>query len=112
MRGVRVTLCNQIRVEVAYALLHKQKIISLQVVSGTNALEAVVSSNITQEFAEIDLSNLHLGIFGKKIAEPSTHILKAGERVEIYRPLLIDPQQARLNRLEKSKANKAKSTSK
>ena len=74
------------------------------------SIHELIHSNITQEFTEIDLSNLQVGIFGKKIADPNTHIVKAGERIEIYRPLLIDPQQARLNRLEKSKANRAKST--
>ena len=44
-----------------------------------------------------------LGIFGKEIKEPHSYLPKDGERIEIYRPLLIDPRQARLNRTQRKK---------
>jgi putative ubiquitin-RnfH superfamily antitoxin RatB of RatAB toxin-antitoxin module len=36
-----------------------------------------------------------MGIFGKLLAEPCRHVLAAGDRVEIYRPLEANPRQAR-----------------
>jgi hypothetical protein len=50
-----------------------------------------------------------LGVWSKVVTEPSTHILQDGDRVEIYRPLTIDPKAARKARAEKVRAEKAKS---
>ncbi|MEX2476428.1 RnfH family protein [Marinobacter sp.] len=88
-------------VEVAFARPQKQEIISLQVPEGTTALEAVKRSGIVDVFPEIDPERNDMGIFGKIIKSPADHELRAGDRVEIYRPLLIDPKQARLNRAKK-----------
>jgi putative ubiquitin-RnfH superfamily antitoxin RatB of RatAB toxin-antitoxin module len=52
-------------------------------------------------FPEIDPDSSSMGIFGKAVKSPSTHELREGDRVEIYRPLTIDPKQARLNRAKK-----------
>jgi putative ubiquitin-RnfH superfamily antitoxin RatB of RatAB toxin-antitoxin module len=50
---------------------------------------------------------MKLGIFGKGI--PATHELQDGERIEIYRDLLIDPKAVRRARAEKAKAERAES---
>ena len=42
-----------------------------------------------------------MGLFGKAVKDPATQVLVDGDRVEIYRPLLIDPKQARVNRAKK-----------
>ncbi|MDO7645664.1 MAG: RnfH family protein, partial [Reinekea forsetii] len=47
-----------------------------------------------------------LGLFGRKVAQPEAQMAVAGDRVEIYRALLIDPKQARLNRAAKTKGAK------
>ena len=90
-----------IRVEVAFARPDKQEIIALEVESGTTAVEAVKQSGIVAVFPEIDPDTNNMGIFGKAIKAPHTHELREGDRVEIYRPLKIDPKQARLNRAKK-----------
>lgn len=97
-----------ITVEVAYGNPQKQLIISLQVPLGTTAIEAVLLSKITEEFAAIDPVKDPMGIFskpldGKTRPEPQDYVLEAGDRIEIYRPLLIDPKQARLARAKESK---------
>ncbi|WP_166257723.1 RnfH family protein [Marinobacter salicampi] len=89
------------KVEVAYATPAKQQIIALDVAEGTTAKAAVLQSGITDVFPEIDPSAIDMGIFGKVIKTPETHALREGDRVELYRPLLIDPKQARLNRVKK-----------
>ncbi|MCY4044234.1 MAG: RnfH family protein [Cellvibrionales bacterium] len=95
-------------VEVAYALPDKQKIIALTVPEGTIALDAVIQSNIVDVFPEIDPQTAKMGIFGKAI-KPKNQVLKEGDRVEIYRPLLSDPKATRKARAEKAKAKKEKS---
>lgn len=90
-----------IDVEVAFARPDRQEIIRLQVEEGTSAVEAVRRSGIAAVFPEIDPENDDMGIFGKVIKDPSAHELRDGDRVEIYRPLKIDPKQARLNRAKK-----------
>lgn len=101
-----------ITVEVAYALPHKQKIIALLVEPGTTALEAVQRSKMTDYFPDLDLANAKLGIFGQSLGTKGLdtadkHILHAGDRVEIYRPLASDPKEARRKRAEKTAAETA-----
>lgn len=90
-----------IDVEVAFARPDKQEIIPVSVEEGTSALDAVKQSGIVGIFPEIDPDVSSMGIFGKVIKNPATHELREGDRVEVYRPLKIDPKQARLNRAKK-----------
>lgn len=92
---------SKIRVEVAYAAPEEQKIIKFDVLIGTTMYDAVVQSGITNIFPQIDIENDKFGIFGKAVKKPKEHELREGDRVEIYRPLTIDPKQARLNRAAK-----------
>lgn len=95
-----------ITVEVAYALPTEQKIIALQVEEGSTAFEAVARSRIAELFPAIDIQSDPMGIFGKAIKDPKTHVLNPGDRVEIYRPLIADPKEARAARAAKAKAKK------
>ncbi len=92
-----------IQVEVAFATPQKQQIVTLDVPSGTTAAEAVRHSAIAKDFPEFDFAGAPLGIFGRKLSQPESTVLQAGDRVEVYRPLLIDPKQARLNRAAKAR---------
>lgn len=94
-----------IRVEVAYALPDKQAILALDVVEGTTALEAARQSGITGEFEGIDLENSKIGIFGKPVSPDQ--VLREGDRVEIYRPLIADPKEVRKERAARVKARRA-----
>lgn len=90
------------QVEVAYARPDKQQILQVTVPEGTTALEAVKASGITELFPEINPDGIDMGVFGKVIKDPANHELQSGDRVELYRPLKIDPKQARLNRAKKN----------
>ncbi len=96
-------MSDKIRVEVVYALPTQQRLIALDVEVGTTMHEAVLRSGILDLFPHINLEQDKMGIFGKAVKDPREHVLKAGERVEIYRPLAVDPKQARLNRAVKTK---------
>lgn len=99
---------EMITVEVAYALLHKQKIIELLVEPGTTALQAVERSGIVDVFPEIDIASAKMGLFGqalgtKGMKKAPEYIVQPGDRIEIYRPLQADPKEVRRKRAEKAK---------
>lgn len=103
-----MTTSDLITVEVAFALPERQRLIALQVPRGTTAKAAVVKSRIAAEFPEHDVLSGPMGIFsrrlnGKDLPLPEDYVLQPRDRVEIYRPLLIDPKQARLARAGKVK---------
>ena len=83
-------------VEVAHATPEKQKIIVLEVPVGTTAIEAVDRSGIRDEFENLQVDEKALGIFSRRLK--SNQVLKAGDRVEIYRPLIADPKEVRRQR--------------
>ncbi len=96
-----------VAVEVVYALPHRQKIIALQVAAGTTAYQAAVQSGIAEFFPELDLESAPMGIFGqtlgtKGLAPARQYELQAGDRVEIYRPLISDPKETRRKRATKT----------
>ena len=98
---------QSIAVEVAYALPHKQKIISLVVPEGTSVLETVRLSRIGEHFPDLDIEASPMGIFGKAVPTPGERVINAGERVEIYRALIADPKEVRKQRAAaKAKAGK------
>ena len=91
------------RVEVAYATPERQEIVPVEVEEGATVLEAVRQSGIADLFPGLDPEQTDMGIFGKVIKSPAEHVLWEGDRVELYRPLQMDPKQARLNRARKKK---------
>jgi len=93
-----------ITVEVAYATPDEQRIIGLEVVPGTTLRQAIEQSGVLEHFSEIDLGSAKVGIFGKLKKLDET--LRAGDRVEIYRPLIADPKQVRKQRAAAGKAMK------
>ena len=89
-------MVETIQVEVAYARPERQLILKVEVPAGTTAVEAVRLSGIEEQFPEIDLAENRLGVFGKLCK--ADRLLNAGDRVEVYRPLLADPRAARRER--------------
>ncbi len=89
-----------IDVEVAYAEMDEQKIIAVRVEETATLEQAVRQSGILQQFGGIDLNRNKVGIFGKVCS--LGQLLKPGDRVEIYRPLLLSPMAARRLRASRS----------
>ena len=98
-----------INVEVAYALPTEQKIIVLQVEEGTTVYDAVVRSRIAELYQQFDINSDPMGIFSRAIKDPKAEVLREGDRVEIYRPLIADPKEVRARRAAEAKAKKANS---
>jgi putative ubiquitin-RnfH superfamily antitoxin RatB of RatAB toxin-antitoxin module len=92
----------QNNVEIVYGIAAKQTCLQQSVKPGTTVLEAIQQSGMLQRWPEIDLLALNkVGIFGK-FATLDTRV-NDNDRIEIYRPLDIDPKQARLLRAARSK---------
>ena len=85
-----------IQVEIAYARPDIQVILLVEVEEGCKVEKVIQQSGILQRFPEINLDQNKVGIFSKIVSLET--VLQAGDRVEIYRPLLIDPKQARRTR--------------
>lgn len=84
---------KMITVEVVFALAERQELVTVTVQTGTRAGEAIDRSAIVEKFPEQDLSVCRIGVWGR-LADRD-HMLQDGDRIEIYRPLLIDPREAR-----------------
>jgi putative ubiquitin-RnfH superfamily antitoxin RatB of RatAB toxin-antitoxin module len=95
---------DKIPVEVAYALPERQVIVVVDVAAGATLEEAVRASGILEQYPDIDLTKNKVGVFGK-LGEPGDP-LHAGDRVEIYRPLIADPKQVRKQRAAEGKVTK------
>jgi uncharacterized protein len=85
-----------IHAEVVYALPACEEVVTVKLPAGATALDAVRASRILERHPEIDLGRQKLGIYGKVIAAGAA--LADGDRVEIYRPLALDPKEARRRR--------------
>lgn len=91
---------KQIRVEVAYALPDQQVLLELEVKEGTTIQQAIECSGILGRIPGLELRKERVGVFGK-LAQLDT-VLRDGDRVEIYRPLVVDPKEAHRGRAQRS----------
>jgi len=80
-------------VEVVFALPETQSLQVVTVETGTTAADCVARSGIARQFPEHDLAEFSLGVWGRQIER--SQVVKEGDRVEIYRPLELDPREAR-----------------
>ncbi len=92
---------NTISIEVAYAKPDEQMIVPLTVQVTTTVEQAIIESQILIFFPEINLQQNKIGIFSKPCKLDTQ--LRDKDRVEIYRPLIADPKEARR---KKANANK------
>lgn len=71
---------------------------------GATLLDAIRASGMLARHAEIDLAQAKFGIWGR--VEPADKPLRERDRIELYRPLVVDPKEAR--RLRYRKAGKGR----
>jgi putative ubiquitin-RnfH superfamily antitoxin RatB of RatAB toxin-antitoxin module len=89
-------------IEVCYALPEgKSAICALSLAEGVTVREAIEASGLLARFPEIDLGAQKVGVFGR--IRPLDAVLVDRDRVEIYRPLKVDPKVARQRRVEKTR---------
>lgn len=84
---------DRIRVEVAYGEPARQRILSVELKPGARVEEAIEASGIQELFPQLEVHPDRVGVWSRKVS--LREILRDGDRVEIYRPLQIDPKEAR-----------------
>ena len=84
----------RLRVEVVHALAQRQEVVPLRLGEGATVGEAVAACGLTA-------AGLRFGIGGRE-AQPD-QALREGDRVELLRPLALEPGEARRQRAKSSR---------
>jgi uncharacterized protein len=89
-------MAEQVTVEVVYAEPSRRWLRRVTLPKGSTVAQAVEASGLGREVPGLVLDPARLGVFSRKITPE--HVLADGDRVEIYRPLTLDPKEARRRR--------------
>jgi uncharacterized protein len=88
-------------IEVCYAQPGEETLLAIELPEGATVRQALEASGILGRFPQINLAQQKVGVFGK--LKPLDAVLADHDRVEIYRPLMVDPKAARQRRVEKTR---------
>ncbi len=80
-------------IELVFAQPERQQMVTLRVDSDTTVEMAISLSKIGKDFPDEDFASFQAGIWGKPVNRG--HLLQDGDRLELYRPLAMDPRKAR-----------------
>ena len=94
-------MSTRLSIEVCYAAADAQTLIAVDLPEGATLQRALDASGILQRYPTIDLETQKVGVFGK--LKPLDTVLADHDRVEIYRPLLVDPKLSRQRRVQKAR---------
>jgi uncharacterized protein len=78
------------QIGVAYSEPSQQIWLTIEVPDYATVRDAIERSGILRQFPHIDLETQKVGVFGKLVKLEAA--LRPGDRVEIYRPIICDPQ--------------------
>jgi putative ubiquitin-RnfH superfamily antitoxin RatB of RatAB toxin-antitoxin module len=95
-------MAERIKISLCYASGPNPLLLALEVDAGTTIGQAIELSGMLQDAPEINLVTMPVGIYGKK--KTLDTVVQARDRVEIYRPLIVDPKNARRRRAKKDTA--------
>lgn len=99
-------MSRQLRVTVVYAPAPRQvREFALTLPAGSTVRAAIAASGVLGLHPEIDLGARMLGIWGSKVT--LGHVLRDQDRIEIWRPLRVDPKHARRERFNAQGARAA-----
>ena len=102
MKADDANYSQTLEIEIAYANLANQQFVErFEVRPGVTLRGAIERSRILDKFPEIDLAINRVGVFGrlKSLEDP----VMAGDRIEIYRPLIADPKEMRRKKAQQKK---------
>jgi putative ubiquitin-RnfH superfamily antitoxin RatB of RatAB toxin-antitoxin module len=91
-------MAERIAVEVAYAEAGRQWVLPVQLPAGATVMQAIEASGLLEQVPGLAIDPARLGVFSRKAAPGQ--VLEDGDRVEIYRPLSLDPKEARRRRAQ------------
>ena len=90
-----------LKIEVVYALPGAEDAVALSLPQTATVRDAIRASRIAERHPEIDLARQKVGVHGS-LVQPGSPV-HDGDRVEIYRPLTLDPKEARRRRARKKR---------
>ena len=99
-------MAEKVEVVISYATPTQEFLCPLAVEPGTTIGQAIEASGVLATFPEINLVTQPVGIFAKK--KTLDTVLRARDRIEIYRPLVADPKDSRRKRAAKKDAAASK----
>ena len=71
----------------------RQKLVNVELEQGSSVADALEASGLYDAFSDVDFAALETGIWGRLVVRDQ--VLVSGDRVEVYRPLRMDPREAR-----------------
>lgn len=92
-----------ISVEIALALPERQWLVTWQLPEGATVAQLLNDPSFQQKHPELSAAAqvMEIGVWSQLVSDRAAQVLHEGDRVELYRPLLIDPKEARRARAEK-----------
>jgi putative ubiquitin-RnfH superfamily antitoxin RatB of RatAB toxin-antitoxin module len=99
---------DTLSVQVCYAVNQREFLRTLEVEPGTTIGQAIEMSGVLEAFPEINLATAPVGIYARK--KTLETVLRARDRVEIYRPLVADPKDSRRRRAAKKETPAARTS--
>lgn len=84
---------SEFEVEIVFALPEQQLLRSVVVTSGATVADVISMSGLVASFPVFELDALSVGIWGREVER--NHQVAEGDRIELYRPLELDPREAR-----------------
>ena len=91
-------MSDKIAVEVAYALPQKHYLQRVTLDEGSTVEQAIQASGLLTLRDDIDLTKNKVGIYSRPVKLDD--VVRDGDRVEIYRPLIADPKELRRQRAQ------------
>ena len=93
-----------IQVEVIYATLDSQVLRQVVVNAGADIKTCVLLSGVMEDHPELTIEAMTVGIFSQ--VKPLDHVVRDGDRIEVYRALIADPKEVRRRKAEATKVKK------
>lgn len=85
-------------VELIYALPDEQHRLHLELAPGATVADVLEAARKLAPFSDLPLERMPVGVYGRLVERD--HALGPDDRVELYRPLPVDPKEARRRRAE------------
>ena len=89
-------VADSVSVEVVFATAERQVLLALNVEAGASVADVIAQSGIEAGFPDVGMADMTVGIWGKLV--PRDRTVSGGDRIELYRPLEVDPREARRQR--------------
>jgi putative ubiquitin-RnfH superfamily antitoxin RatB of RatAB toxin-antitoxin module len=84
---------SDFEIEVVFATSEKQSLETIVAAPGATVADVISMSNVLDPYPDQNRDDLAIGIWGRVVDEDQ--IVREGDRVELYRPLELDPREAR-----------------